>query len=70
MIRESLHIISEKLKVIANSIVMLGADFNVGHFDTRGVHQKPLEIIEDNELTQHKMEPTRLGTILVLFLNY
>ncbi len=34
---------------------------------SRAIHEKLLEIIADNELTQHQMEPTKLGRILDLF---
>ncbi len=55
MFRESLHIISDKLKVIPNSIIMLGGAFNADYVnkknaDNREVHQKLLGIIADYEL--------------------
>ncbi len=51
---------------------MLGGDFNVGHVDwenylIKAEHQKQQEIIADNVLTQHQIEPTRLDRKLDLF---
>ena len=59
---------------------MLGGDFNAGYIDwdnnmikpndKMAVHEKLLEIIADNDLTQ-QVEPTRHGRTLDLFLtNY
>ncbi len=58
---------------------MLVGDFNVGEIDCEtyavnpnvnnwAAHEKLLEIIEQNSLTQYQMEPTRLGKILNLFM--
>jgi hypothetical protein len=77
-LENSLKIIKNKMKTNPNSILILGGDFNAGDIDWENhlinknnkmpVHEELLKIIADNDLTQHQMEPTRLGRTLDLFL--
>ena len=81
LLEKSINIIKDKMKNNANSILMLGGDFNLGDIDWEDnytikpnhdyndeVYEKLLKIIADNALTQHQLEPTRNGRILDLFL--
>ncbi len=78
MLERSLNSIRQKMKNNSNSIIMIGGDFNCGFIDWenntilprpdhRAPHEKLLEIAADNDLTQHQIEPTRMGRTLDLF---
>ncbi len=79
VLRNHLISVEKKTKNNPNSIIMLGDYFNArainwGNYAINpnvnkwAVHEKLLEIITDNDLTEHQMEPSRLCKILDLFL--
>ncbi len=79
MLERSLNYIRQKTKNNSNSIIMIGGDFNCGFIDWetntilprpdhRAPHEKLLEMVADHDMTQHQIEPTRLGRTLDLFL--